>query len=72
MALGGCNLALGRLGSFRLRGKLLAQRRDFGLGCATRLALALYDLYCPEHLLLQRLKLIHTDTGTHTRKYRAD
>ena len=70
-ALGGCYLALRHPHSFRLRGKLLAQLCGLGLGCGACLALSLYDLHSPQHLLLERLKLIHTDTGTHIRKYRA-
>ena len=71
LAFDGILLALGSrglaLGSFVLHSKLPSQQRDLGLGCSARLTLAFYDLHCPQHLLLERLKLIHTDTGTHTR-----
>jgi len=53
------------LGSFCLIGKLPAQRYDLCLGYSARLSLAFYNLHCPQHFLLERLKLIHTDTGTH-------
>jgi len=75
-ALSGFPLAYGSLdlalGSFFLRRKLLAQRDNLGFGCSARPTLSFYNLDCPQHLLLERLKLIHTHTGTHTRKYRAD
>jgi len=68
LAYGSLDIALGR---FCLRSKLLAQRGDFGLGCSACVSLAFYNLHCPQHFLLERLKLIHTDTGTHIRKYSA-
>ena len=76
LAFDGLFFALSRrgltLGSFCLIGKLLAQRDNLGFGCSARPTLSFYNLDCPQHLLLERLKLIHTHTGTHTRKYRAD
>ena len=58
------NLAL-QLGA--LRRKLLAQRLHLSLGRSSGFALPFHDLDGAQHLLLKRLELIHTDTGTHAR-----